>query len=172
MPPAPPGLGPARWHSLVLALGTTLFRSIGYYETHVRALIWRLSFAKCFLSIFFPEKCVPNRFWHTRGNSPSAVSETTTAKTSEWERASIKTGVQGRSPGPLSPHFSGEMGTPPGRRAPGALRPEVSEQLWPPVGYAPPAAQAPGPAERAAGRCSKQTTPPGPAAPRPKLHSL
>ena len=72
----------------------------------------------------------------------------------------------------LSPHFSGEMGTPPGRRAPGALRPEGSEQTRPPVGYAPPAAQAPGPAERAAGRWSKQTTPPGPAAPRPKFHSL
>ncbi len=27
-------------------------------------------------------------------------------------------GVQGRSPGPLSPHFSGEMGTPAGQAGP------------------------------------------------------
>ena len=32
-----------------------LFRSIGYYEPHLRALIWRLSFAKFFFSIFFLE---------------------------------------------------------------------------------------------------------------------
>ena len=39
-PPAPLGLGPARWHSLVLGLGVTLFQSWGYYGAHVRALIW------------------------------------------------------------------------------------------------------------------------------------
>ena len=33
----------------------TLSRWRGYYGTHVRALIWRLSFIKCFFSIFFPE---------------------------------------------------------------------------------------------------------------------
>ena len=51
-PPPPLGLGPARWHSLVLALGATLFRSCVYFEAHLRALIWRLSFIKCFFSIF------------------------------------------------------------------------------------------------------------------------
>ncbi len=30
----------------------------------------------------------------------------------------MKTGVQGQSPGPLSPHFSGEMGTPAGQAGP------------------------------------------------------
>ena len=39
----------------------TLSRWRGYYGTHVRALIWRLSFIKCFFSIFFTRKCVPNR---------------------------------------------------------------------------------------------------------------
>ena len=41
-------------------------------------------------------------------------------------------------PGPLPLHFSGEMGTPPGRRAPGALRPEAPEEPRPPAGYAVP----------------------------------
>ena len=36
-------------------------------------------------------------------------------------------GVQGRSPGPLSPHFSGEMGTPAGQAGNGALRPEAGK---------------------------------------------
>ena len=43
----------------------------------------------------FPRKCVPNRSWYIGGNCPSAVSEITTTKTSEWERAAIKTRVQG-----------------------------------------------------------------------------
>ncbi len=33
-------------------------------------------------------------------------------------KRTIKPGVQGRSPGPLSPHFSGEMGTPAGQAGP------------------------------------------------------
>ncbi len=41
-------------------------------------------------------------------------------------------------PGPLPLHFSGEMGTPPGRRAPGALRPEASQEPRPPEGCAVP----------------------------------
>ena len=40
----------------------------------------------------------------------------TTAETSEWERAGHKRrGSRGLAPGPLSPHFSGEMGTPAGQ---------------------------------------------------------
>ena len=39
-PPGPPFLWPARWHSLVLGLGVTLFQSWGYYGAHLRALIW------------------------------------------------------------------------------------------------------------------------------------
>ena len=39
-PPRPPFLWPARSHSLVLAWWGALFRSMGYYGAHVRALIW------------------------------------------------------------------------------------------------------------------------------------
>ena len=35
----------------------------------------------------------------------------------------MKPGVQGRSPGPLSPHFSGEMGTPAGQAGPRGAAP-------------------------------------------------
>ena len=46
-------LWPACSHSLVLALGAALFRSWGYFVTHLRALIWKLSFLKMLFSIFF-----------------------------------------------------------------------------------------------------------------------
>ena len=39
-PPAPPSLGPARSHSLVLAWWGAAGRSLGDYEAHLRALIW------------------------------------------------------------------------------------------------------------------------------------
>ena len=52
--PPPPRLSD---HSLLarsaLALGGAARRLRDYYGTHVRALIWKLSFAKCFFSIFF-----------------------------------------------------------------------------------------------------------------------
>ena len=49
-----------------------------------------------------------------------------------------ETGVQGRSPGPLSPHFSGEMGTPAGQAGPpGRCAPRVLRSR-PPQGYAGP----------------------------------
>ena len=38
-----------------------LSRSWGYFAAHLRTLIWGLSFIKCFFSIFFTRKCVPNR---------------------------------------------------------------------------------------------------------------
>ena len=66
----------------------------------------------------FPRKCVPNRFQHISSNSLTTVPKPTNPKPSEWERAALKPGVQGRSPGPLFPHFSGEMGTPAGQAGP------------------------------------------------------
>ena len=45
----------ARWHSLVLAWWDTLSRSLDYFGTHLRALIWGLSFAKMLFSILFLE---------------------------------------------------------------------------------------------------------------------
>ena len=46
-----------------------------------------------------------------------------------------KPGVQGRSPGPLSPHFSGEMGTPAGQAGQRGAAPQSWGQPRPPKGY-------------------------------------
>ena len=137
-PPPPLFLWPACCRSLVLGLGAALFRSMGYYGTHLRTLIWELSFAKMLFSIFFlehasqigfsiPEVTAPRTYQRQRSQNPASGNE----------RLS-KPGVQGQSPGPLSPHFSGEMGTP--RRAGGATGRCASRWLprRPPNGYAAP----------------------------------
>ena len=85
----------ARWHSLVLAWWDTLSRSLDYFGTHLRALIWGLSFAKMLCSIFSPGKCVPNRSWHTGRNSPSNGSEATAPKNQRVATSGHKTRVQG-----------------------------------------------------------------------------
>ena len=111
---------------------------MGYYGTHLRTLIWELSFARMLFSIFFlenasqigfsiPEVTAPRTYQRQRSQNPA----------SDNERLS-NPGVQGQSPGPLSPHFSGEMGTP--RRAGGATGRCASRWLprRPPNGYAAP----------------------------------
>ena len=117
-PPAPPGLGPARSSLARFGGRATLSRWRGDYGTHVRTLIWRLSFAKCFFSIFFTRKCVPNRFQHISSNSLTTVPKPTIPKPSEWERAALKPGVQGACPRPSFSPFLGRNGDP--RRAGGA----------------------------------------------------
>ena len=65
-------------------------------------------------------------------------------------------------PGPLSPHFSGEMGTPAGQAGPRGAAPRGREKPRPPVGYAlSEAPRALGPTWRAYGLWSKPGSPPG-----------
>ena len=79
------------------------------------------------IGLGIPEETAPLSYQRQR--SPKRANES--------ERA-MTPGVQGQSPGPLSPHFSGEMGTPAGRRGNGVLRPEAPEKPRPPAGYAVP----------------------------------
>ena len=74
-----------------------------------------------------PEVTAPRTYQRQRSQNPASGNE----------RPS-NPGVQGQSPGPLSPHFSGEMGTP--RRAGGATGRCASRWLprRPPKGYAAP----------------------------------
>ena len=113
---------------------------MGYYGAHLRTLIWELSFAKMLFSIFFlenasqigfriPEVTVtaPRTYQRQRSQNPA----------SDNERPS-KPGVQGQSPGPLSPHFSGEWGPPAGQAGPPGPRPKGWLRSHPPKGYAAP----------------------------------
>ena len=66
-------------------------------------------------SIFFPENAPQIGLSIPKVTAPLSYQRQRSPKrASESERA-INPGVQGRSPGPLSPHFSGEMGTPAGQ---------------------------------------------------------
>ena len=104
-----------------------MFRSMGYYGTHLRTLIWELSFAKMLFSIFFLENASQIGFRIPGVTAPRTYQRQRSQNPASGNERLSKPGVQGRSPGPLSPHFSGEMGTP--RRAggaPGALRLKVA----------------------------------------------
>ena len=59
------------------------------------------------IGLRIPEGIAPRTDQRQRSQKPASDSKRT-----------IKPGVQGRSPGPLSPHFSGEMGTPAGQAGP------------------------------------------------------
>ena len=59
------------------------------------------------IGLRIPEGIAPRTDQRQRSPKPASDSKRT-----------IKPGVQGRSPGPLSPHFSGEMGTPAGQAGP------------------------------------------------------
>ena len=118
MPPAPPFLSPARSHSLVLALGATLFRWIGYFGAHLRTLIWEPSFPKMLSSIFFLENASQIGLSIPDVTAPLSYQRQRSPKRANESERAINLGVQGRSPGPLSPHFSGEMGTPAGQAGP------------------------------------------------------
>ena len=84
----------------------TLFRSMGYYELHVRTLIWELSFAKMLFSIFFPENAsqiglsIPEEIvpLSYQGYDP---------KNQRVATSGYKSGVQGLAPGVLSPAVVG-----------------------------------------------------------------
>ena len=94
MPP-PPGF---RGRSFPLARFGVVGRSraiVGLFRTPCTCPDLGTFFRENAFQHIFPEKCVPNRFWHTEGNSPSTASGATNPKTSEWQRAAIKTRVQG-----------------------------------------------------------------------------
>ena len=128
-PPPPLGLGAAHCRSLVLAWWGAAGRSLGYFVTHVRALIWKLSFAKMLSNIFPPENASQIGFRIPEVIAPRTDQRQRSPKRANESERAMNPGVQGRSPGPLSPHFSGEMGTPAGQAGPpGALRPEGASE--------------------------------------------
>ena len=79
------------------------------------------------LETFFPKNAFQHIFLENASQIGLSIPEGIAPRTDQRERSpkrasdskrTIKPGVQGRSPGPLSPHFSGEMGTPPGQAGP------------------------------------------------------
>ena len=105
-----------------------------------RGRLWRLSFAKMLSSIFSLENASQIGLSIPEETAPlSYQSQRSPKRANESERA-MNPGVQGRSPGPLSPHFSGEMVPPAGQAGPpGRCAPRAASEL-PTRRYAPPPA--------------------------------
>ena len=154
LPPGPPSFM-ARSFPLARFGGCgALFRWWGYFGTNVRTLIWGLSFGKCFLSIFFSENAFQIGLSIPEGIAPLLYQRQQSPKRASDSKRAINPGVQGRSPGPLSPHFSGEMGTPAGQAGPpGRCAPRPRKSLDHPKGTQYRTAPPPG-AGRATGRCA------------------
>ena len=107
--PPPQPQGPARSHSLVLAWWGAAERQYFPLQPVPCPDLGTFFQKNAFQHIFL--KCVPKIGLRIPGrNSPTIAPKTRIPKTSEWERAAA-VGVRA-CPSPLSPHFSGEMGTP------------------------------------------------------------
>ena len=91
-----------------------LFRSIGYYEPHVRALIWRLSFAKMLFRIFFRENAFQIGLSIPEGIAPLPYQRQRSPKPASGSKRAIKKGGRGPSPATLCVRaFSRESLDPP-----------------------------------------------------------
>ena len=96
------------------------------------------------LETFFPKNAFQHIFLENASQIGLRIPEGIAPRTDQRQRSqkpasdskrTIKPGVQGQSPGPLSPHFSGEMGTPPrAGGAPGALRSKAGKRPAHPKG--------------------------------------
>ena len=124
MAPAPPFLWPARSHSLVLGLGDALFRLCAYFEPHVRALIWGLSFAKFFFSIFFPENASQIGLRISEGIAPRTDQRERSPKRASDSKRAINPGSRGEAPALFLPISREKWGPPPGRRGPRGAAPQ------------------------------------------------
>ena len=117
------GPPPPRFRGRSLALArfggcAALFRSIGYYEPHVRALIWRLSVAKMLFRIFFRENAFQIGLSIPEVTTPLSYQRQRSPKRASESKRGIKPGVQGACPRPSFSPFLGRNGDP--RRAGGA----------------------------------------------------
>ncbi len=117
-PPAPP-FSMVRLLPLARFGGcAALFRSWGYFEAHLRALIWGLSFAKMLFSIFYPENASQIGFGIPEEIVPlSYQGQRSPKRANESERA-MKPGSRGAAPALFLPISREKWGPPPGRRGP------------------------------------------------------
>ena len=122
MPPAPPFFIARSFPLARFGVCATLSRWRGYYGTHVRALIWRLSFIKCFFSIFF-RKMRPKSVLGYRTKSSLDRIRNNHHKNQRVRTSGYQTPGPGRSPGVLSPGFLPKKAGPP----PGAGRGTTSQ---------------------------------------------
>ena len=109
--------------------------------------IWKPSFTNMLSNIFSLENASQIGLGIPEETAPLSYQRQRSPKRANESERAMTPGVQGQSPGPLSPHFSGEMGTPAGQAGQRGAAPRG-------LGKAPPT------------RRVRSTAPPGP---RPHL---
>ena len=123
------------------------------------SLIWKPSFTKMLSSIFFLENASQIGLSIPEGIAPLPYQRQRSPKPASGSKRAIRPGSRGLAPGPLSPHFSGEMGPPAGQAGPRGAVPQGCFRGTHPQGTYLRRFPAPGPTWRAPGRWS-QTEPP------------
>ena len=114
---------------------------------------------KCFSAYFFRKNAFQIGLSIPDVTAPLSYQRQRPPKRANESERAMNPGVQGRSPGPLSPHFSGEMGTPAGQAGPpGRCAPRPRKSLDHPKGTQYRTAPPPG-AGRATGRCAPRWLP-------------
>ena len=76
---------------------------------------WNLSFTNMLSNIFSLENASQIGLGIPEETAPLSYQRQRSPKRANESERAMTPGVQGQSPGPLSPHFSGEMGTPAGQ---------------------------------------------------------
>ena len=109
---------------------------------------------KCFFSIFFPENASQIGLRISEEIVPRTDQSQPSPNPASGNERLSKPGVQGACPGPLSPHFSGEMGTPAGQAGPRGAAPRGFETAPTTRRVRTTEDLAPGPTSGAAGRRS------------------
>ena len=112
---------------------------------------------KCFPAYFFRKNASQIGLSIPKVTAPLSYQRQRSPKRANGRERAMNPGVQGRSPGPLSPHFSGEMGTPAGQAGQRGAAPQSWEQPRPPKGYAVPSPAVVGRKPHVAGLC-RQTS--------------
>ena len=137
-PPAPPSF---MARSLALARFGVVGRSeavVGLFRNPCTCPDLETFFRKMLFEHISRKNASQIGFRIPEGIAPRTDQRQRSPKRASDSKRTIKAGVQGRSPGPLSPHFSGEMGTPAGQAGPpGRCAPRVLSR-HPPLGYAAP----------------------------------
>ena len=101
--------------------------------------IWKPSFINMLSNIFSLENASQIGLSIPDVTAPLSYQRQRSPKRANESERAMNPGSRGLAPGPLSPHFSGEMGTPAGQAGQRGAAPQGRLPSHPPKGYLPPA---------------------------------
>ena len=97
--------------------------------------IWKPSFTNMLSNIFSLENASQIGLGIPEETAPLSYQRQRSPKRANESERAMNPGSRGLAPGPLSPHFSGEMGTPAGQAGQRGAAPQGQLRSGPPRGY-------------------------------------